>query len=528
MKHENRALQRLARIVDLSILTAYTAMIALILLDVLLFYQTTSFFSKKPMPLPQWIILSIGAFCILLLTFFLTAREERSARSRKTVALLFWAILFVLQSSMCYFSYSLTDCDPAVVLRNAHWMAAGWPYTDLYYYIHYPNNALITLLFAAVMRVFYYFAPTGGIDRYIFFVIVFQCALNTGTGMLTHRLALRWTHSRRFAQLVTVVYAIYIGLSPWLMIPYSDPIAIFFPVALLNLYDLARHCAHKRLCWLGIALLSMFGMLIKPQTVIMTIALLGLEFIRLIRAGRLRAFAARFACVLLALLFGLGPLMDMVFLFSPLVRDKETAFDAFHYLMMGLNEPTNGGYYDKDVDLTVSITSKSARRDAELAVIRDRLAAMDMDAWKNHLMKKTLTNYADGTFAWGVDFSAEQIEDKDSFLSPLLKDLFNARGGARYPLFQTYDQCIWLALLFFSLASAFAYRGMASDEERFLLLVMLLGIIGLTLFEIIFEARARYLLCFAPIYLLVGLRGAYAICASLRAHTGNARDARQF
>lgn len=35
----------------------------------------------------------------------------------------------------------------------------------------------------------------------------------------------------------------------------------------------------------------------------------------------------------------------------------------------------------------------------------------------------------------------------------------------------------------------------------------MLALVGLTLFELIFEARARYLYCYVPLYLLLGSWG---------------------
>lgn len=268
------------------ILTGYLAMMALILLDVVLLFDVLPFASKKAMPMPQWALLLLGVAGILGAAAFFSRHVEQSGISdakgvKARAARLFgWMLLFVVQVCVCYFSYFLTDWDSEVVTRNAYWIATGVPYIDHNYYAQCSNNALLTLLYAAVMRVFYFVAPTGGLDRYIFVVIVFQCAVNTLTGILTWRLALRWTRSRGFARLVCAVYVCFIGLSPWIMIPYSDPIAIAFPVALLNLVDLAHSSSRKGLAWLGIAALSALSMLIKPQAAIMAIALAILEAAR--------------------------------------------------------------------------------------------------------------------------------------------------------------------------------------------------------------------------------------------------------
>ena len=52
------------------------------------------------------------------------------------------------------------------------------------------------------------------------------------------------------------------------------------------------------------------------------------------------------------------------------------------------------------------------------------------------------------------------------------------------------------------------YGAMRQDDAQVgLLLVMMLSVIGLTAFELIFEARARYLFTYAPVYILLGIGG---------------------
>lgn len=60
----------------------------------------------------------------------------------------------------------------------------------------------------------------------------------------------------------------------------------------------------------------------------------------------------------------------------------------------------------------------------------------------------------------------------------------------------------WLGLLFFSVFSIFdksAYKNKV--------LVLQLSLFGLFLFELLFEARARYIYTYAPIYLILAMVG---------------------
>ena len=61
-------------------------------------------------------------------------------------------------------------------------------------------------------------------------------------------------------------------------------------------------------------------------------------------------------------------------------------------------------------------------------------------------------------------------------------------------------QAIWMLVLALALCCAVFVK-----EER--LAVVMLSLIGITLFEMLFEARARYLYCYAPVYILMASIG---------------------
>ena len=90
-------------------------------------------------------------------------------------------------------------------------------------------------------------------------------------------------------------------------------------------------------------------------------------------------------------------------------------------------------------------------------------------------------------------------------LSPLLKSLIDTRD-AHFQLLLTWMHSIWLALLLGCVLCG-AARLPGCGQESGAVGVMMLSIIGLTLFEWIFEARARYLFLYAPFYVLLGTYG---------------------
>ena len=183
--------------------------------------------------------------------------------------------------------------------------------------------------------------------------------------------------------------------------------------------------------------------------------------------------------------------------------------------MMGLSERTGGTYDAEDLARSVSVEDPQARAQMQREEIAARLEAMGLRGLARHLLRKTRINYGDGLFAWGGEgnFFAERIGDKDGLLSPALKRAIGCEGdSASGRTLASWMQAIWLALLAGSAGMVLAYAAARGDDHRRdLLLTLMLALNGLTLFETIFEARARYLFAYAPLYVLAGICGIRAV-----------------
>lgn len=498
-----------------SIVVLYTLMMAMILAIILLVFDTMWFGGQKEFLMLQWQILLAGLAGLAAVCLAGRAAEERKRpssmgkRKRLMLEAAFWAAVFFAQAVYCFHAYFMTGWDAGLVLYNAYMLAAYQVVPDFTYYSNYPNNIFITEIFAAVIRVFRALVGDPGIDRCAYILIVIQCMLNTCAGALCRRVAKRMTGSTAFSVIVAAVYIGFIGISPWMMIPYSDSMGLVFPIAILCLYQQEKESRHPAVIWCAIAALSVCGFLLKPQILIVTIAILMLETARLLAEKKLRKWLCRVGGVTLLILLGLGPVKQAFFDRSIIEVDPELSVGLGHYIMMGVNEETAGVYSQDDFLRSVSIKNREERTRMQMETAKQRIEEMGVWRMLVHLRLKTLVNYADGTFAWGIigDFVTEVLEDKDDVLSPLLKDIVYM-DGSHFKAFATYLQCIWLGLLAGSLLCVVASKALAQRaEQRNILMVLLLSVIGLTLFEWIFEARARYLYTYAPFYVLLGMSG---------------------
>lgn len=491
---------------DRAVSALFAALMGLILAIVLCAFEGTSFACKRPFALSQGVMLLLGTAGVALVCA--AAARLPAPRRRAFWSLVPWAALFAVQLVLCFHAYFLTGWDSQGVIESAYAIAGGDADIHAAALSLYPNNIPLVLLFAAVLRVVRLLLGNPGLDRCVYVLIAGQCALNTLTGMLVWRLSARTTGSRRLARCVALVYAAFVGLSPWLMIPYSDSMALIFPTAILTVYQAHREGKWGRLAWPLIGLLTGVGYLIKPQAAIVTIAIALLEAIRLPACGRARRWMAHTAATALITALIVGPGAQAMTAASPIALKPERRMGMLHFVMMGLNTATNGTYAWEDVQRSAAEPTREARTQMQIEEIRSRLDAMTPGEMLTHLKKKTLTNYADGTFAWGCEggFYREWIADKDSVLSPFLKRLIRT-DDALFQVPLTGLHSVWLALLLGCALCGAAYTLRGARDRDGVLRAAMLALIGLTMFEWIFEARARYLYLYAPFYVMLGVEG---------------------
>jgi len=495
----------------------FSGLVALILSVLFICFKETAFAWKREFVLPQWIMLLCGATVLGCFGMLLRNGIEKLRKWSLFAPWIAGAALLSVQLVICFHAYFITGWDVRSITESAYAFAGGESDYHSAYLSMYHNNIPITLFFAAIIRVLRFIFGNIGMDRCMYVLIAGQCILNTVTGLLCFFVAQRLAGSRRFAWYTLLVYVALVGLSPWLMIPYTDSMSLLFPTAIIAVYLLRPKGWGRGVKWLAIGLLSGLGYLIKVQAVIVTIAIVLIESFRAIQTRRLCRGGLRLMSIFLLMGILVGPVKQILIDITPANIRPHLAMTMPHYAMMGLNRNTNGCYDYDDLLLSLSAPNVEERIQLQLGEIKDRWSEMTTADLLDHFKKKTLTIYADGTFAWACEgeFYREWIDDKDDVLSPFLKSLVDVNSD-RFIILLTIMHSIWLALLAGCVICGF--RQLLLHGERYLdvLSVMMLAVVGLILFEWIFEARARYLYLYAPYFVMLGTYGWWYMLANKR------------
>lgn len=508
-------MKKLSSWLSKGIFCLWSVMCCLIMILLLVFQQTTAYNRKNTFLFSNPVLLSVGLVSLVLLSWCYYKKKARidaffDKLPLKTICGLSIA-LFLVQAYVFYNMYFLSGWDVKEVSSAALSIASDGEMGEIsnLYFSYYPNNFLLTWILS---KLYVLNLHMGNAVEYTYCAILFQSALSCWTGYLLFRVVGDLT-KKTYAYLAWAVFAVHVALSPWISIPYTDAMSLCIPLLILRMYQLTRNGKHLVIKWAGIGFAAFFGFKLKPQCVIVFIAVVISEALDWMentgkgQAGKkLRNGIAAVCAGVLALL-----LCSQVIVPSMHIEtDAEQEISLPHFAMMGLNTEHNGAYLQGDVDYSLSFSTKEERTAGNIETIQQRLNEMGIEGLVRHLAKKTLINYGDGTYAWSREgnFYSVLLEDRNETVSPFLKSLYYT-SGENYQYFETFQHYIWI-LLVFCTCGVFLYP-LSKKKDGAAERVIILSIIGITLFETIFEARARYLFAYSPFYIIAAILGWIAI-----------------
>ncbi|WP_160675966.1 glycosyltransferase family 39 protein [Clostridium sp. C8-1-8] len=414
-------------------------------------------------------------------------------------------ILFLAQVYISYNIFFITGWDAGeYVIPTARLIAHGQSLDNMNgYYSMFPNNITLVWIFSNILKLSDKLS-TLGLKNDLMLIIIINCLISSISSILTYKCAEQLI-GKKFAVLTWFIYFLLVGLSPWVVITYSDSFALFLPILIFYIYIRKFIGKWNILKWLLIGVTSFIGYQIKPQVLIILIAIVAIEFNKALFSTKREKVKRVYILSILLFAFLLSNIFyKSIYRQTGLKINSEDSFGLTHFAMMGLNRKTDGVFSGEDVAFSKSFPTSSQRRAANIDVIKSRLKDYGILGYAKFLTKKTLVNYGDGTFAWSVEgnFYMKTYENKNSWSSPMLKSFYYSYGS-NYGITSTFEQAIWIGMIISMLGLIFTKNDCSYNE----IYVLILSVLGLTMFELIFEARARYLYIYSPIYIILGVIG---------------------
>ncbi len=485
-----------------------------------------NFVCKLPLEVPNILLflITIPLFAIpVVINLLMTGRKdnddaskaEKNAGKKEFIivcAALFlvyalWYLINVKISKKIMFS---TGWDPSCVQGTAYKLFKGEKIGDDLYYSIYPNNIPMAWV---LYKTFGFIKKFRGYPYYSeFFWIQILCALESFTGMVLG-IAAYVSTKKILAPLVSAgLFIALIGTSPWSIIPYTDAFTILFPILGLCFYFiyLEMKKSVKYVLFFAACFFLAIGSLLK---ITVMIVLIGIVISELLRIIIFKKESLKRTLIVLALALSVIPL----YFGAKAVMYKDTGAEITenlsvswqHYFYMGLIEETTGSYNSEAYALIgqYQYSPGAERNKKELELAGDFIKERGPVKSVFFYLKKLVMTYNDGTFTWrgegGVKFSDYPDISSEKFRDALRSFIWN--GGEHELLFNAYSQCVWLLILLGVMVSTalFSLRLFKEDEVDFKSFTAVLSIVGITLFIMLFEARARYLYNFVPIFILL-------------------------
>lgn len=496
---------KFSRMVENSIKILYAMFLIWINVCVLFYASSTKYAYKKKFLFNNVTILAIGFILLIAGISFGVILLRKIAVNLDYCVLIGTIVLLGLQIYMCKNIYFETAWDARVMVTAARQMGNGVYQGEFdTYFSYYPNNLFLTMLLSLGSKAI---TCLGDVTRqqYLLPMIVVQCVISCITGILIYK-SIKVLINEKWAMAGWILYVVLLGLNPWLVIVYSDSMSLFFSIACFYLYLKSYSGWREVVKWAIMAGLAGIGYLMKPQTVIILIACIIISLLRVYRENKGRFL--QISCIGVGLLFFVGVqfLGNQLTAYADVQVNQEIKMPMTHWAMMGLNPKGHGAYNKEDVLYTQSFDSTEEMKKGNWKIINERIKEYGISGMTEHLKKKTLINYADGTFAWRCEgnFFNTLFPDINSKVSGKLKDLFYYGKSPAGKVRETVVHGVWLQILFWMVV-AVAFVSEAREKDA--VSVALVTVLGTVLFSLLFEARARYLMCNASVYIVLAILG---------------------
>lgn len=129
-----------------------------------------------------------------------------------------------------------TSWDPGAVWYGANYVSQGdraGIESMAYYFSVYPNNLVLVFIYSVILKVNMLIGSP--ISNGTMLLAFFQCFLISISGILFFKTAKKILNSK-LAWMGYLFYFVLVGLSGWILIPYSDSTGLIFPILMLYIY----------------------------------------------------------------------------------------------------------------------------------------------------------------------------------------------------------------------------------------------------------------------------------------------------
>lgn len=404
--------------------------------------------------------------------------------------LLFFALSLLVATAL---QVSVDTWDYGELLRcAANYVLNGEMSTD--YFAIYPNNKLwegLLILYFNIIKVF--FANITANQLYYASTVLSSALVVGGVSVIWKIIG------KDFYNMLFILCCLPLWL--YSTFAYTDTItfllvALFIWIIDSNELEASDVSLKSYFIYAFIGFLAAFGYSIKPTFIICIIAFLCIKICCCGFNRKKVICIVLFAAVFLISKVSISNLCDSIIVVSEEATDRyETP--ASHYLMMGLNRDSNGGYHADDVAYTQSFLTYDEKVEANITEYKRRIKEHGVfSTIKFMLITKTTRTWANSLLNINMYLAREPLR-------PSLLHEFVIEDGRFFNITVIYSWIYYMIMTIGMFLSGF----IKDDSGNNTIKIMRLTVVGVFIFYAFWECNSRYLFQFLPCMLLVSIDG---------------------
>lgn len=463
-------------------------------------------------PLAAFLVFPVFCFCIcFILTFYsprmhhffyslLTTLYTYFSRHRTFFTVFIFSIVIVCQIIILGLTTAPIGWDVGAVFNGVTHMPASRESIGVYLSQN-PNNAFFFFLTYFIKRFVNLLDFRGAIGNH-WFTWQFANTVWLDIGFVLLFKTGKLLFSKKAAYIAFFLSLCALGLSPYLLVPYTDTTVFTLTSLIFYLYALLKIKAKRPILLVAlIGCLTVCNFLLKPSAIIFLIAFFIVQGMHFLTAkGKLRFAVSYFLIFVCA---SGGTFFAYRWFESTqqiVVIDRTQAKPWQHFMMMGLTG--RGGYNTEDTQHTNQLQTQNEKKAFAKQVIVQRLKERGFFGYWKFLFEKYAHNTANGDFGWGKDGMPQEPYQPDKHrLQSIFRASFYQQGQYTNNVRFVMHLC-WLVTL---VGLVLTLRKQTTSNT---IAILQLAIIGAMLFLLLFEGgRSRYLIQFLPIFYLLSAYG---------------------
>lgn len=385
-----------------------------------------------------------------------------------------------------------------------------------FFYQHYLPQAPNQIYYYAIVVLVYSLSNLLGIENGYLSLIAINIMLANLACVFAAKTIYRLSYKVKLSKITFILCALLVGLSPWIVFPYTDMLSILIPVLSYYIYLCLRDKTMPELLrWIAICILPLLSYQLKATNVVVLIAVILTEiFVR--KAFSVRQMVA--IIVAIAVIFPASKVLTAAIQNSVEYQaDSNIERDIKWYFLLGSNYENMGVYNFDDENLyDIQLLTKEEKDAVIPGVIVNRYKEMGLSGILRHWANKSHLFYDDGTFSWGFNGGILEYPDDTSFITVFMRNLMwpdgeyslsqiseeNDSYGIYYRYFVIYQQIVWMVI--------YVYMGifiLFGNKKDCSCVILKLIWAGTFLFSMLFETNARLLLSYLPLFCCMAVLG---------------------